>query len=393
MAFLRHDTLYRFGGYGFWKTRDYFNWFDPSDGLWHLWRDDSSLPSAFSIHWYDEAEDAFYLMGTWEHRPHENFRDVSRDSLFRYEFRTRRWKSLGWFDKSKEDAFMLTRVIRGEITTASFGLVTISGPMGTWLDFPTHTAMSIRPQEMQRLEALKRLHRKADANPNNTSYIVLGDSLYTVIGQGDRSVEVYALALSKELFDSSTSRSILVTSASGSDMEPVMRGIPGWMALCFTALGMAIIYVIASRRLLRPDRVDGHADKPGSHPHPTADAPIGSGHMKDAMSHFLSCLKPSERGLFEFLLEKSTHGIPVRTEDINQYLGLSHRSEELKKVARNKAVQTINHTFRATLKADADLIERFRDSLDKRVVNYRIHPAYAASLQKGFEDGSQSLEG
>jgi hypothetical protein len=390
MPFLRHDTLYRFGGYGFWKTRGYFTWFNPSDGQWQIWEDDASLPSAYSFYWYDVDEDAFYLLGTWENRPHEHFRDIRRDSLFRYDFHTRIWKSLGGFDKSKHDDVMLSRVNRYEITTASFGLVTISGPLVSWIHFPTHSLSSIHPQQMQHLEALKRLHEEFTVNPDKVGYIIMGDSLFTVIG-GGLPVKIHRLPMQKGFFEASSRRSLLDRDTAGSGNTEGMGGSNRWMVLLLATLGIGSASFIMSRRMRDSFKVEVHAHR-GPHQARTADTALSSEKPQEAMRHFLSCLKPSDRRLLEFLLQKSLDEVTVRTEDVNRHLGLGQRSDELKKVSRNKSIQSINQVFQSTNKTDEDLIERFRDPDDKRVVNYRIHPAYAARLQQWMRYGRHPFE-
>lgn len=391
MPFLRHDTLYRFGGYGFWKTRDYFTWFNPSDGQWQIWEDDASLPSAYSFNWYDADEDAFYLLGTWENRPHEHFRDIRRDSLFRYDFHTRRWKSLGGFDKSKHDDVMLSRVNRYEITTASFGLVTISGPFVSWIHLPTHSVSSIHPQQMHPLEALRRLHEEYTVNPLKVGYIIMGDSLFTVIG-GELPVKIHRLPMRKGFFDASTRRSLLDTDTAGSGNTEGIGGFDGRMVILLATLGIGSASFIMSRLMRKSFELEAPAQRGAHHQGKTADTALSREQTQEAMRHFLSCLKPSDRRLLEFLLQKSLDEVTVRTDDVNQHMGLAERSYELKKVSRNKSIQSINQIFEATVKTNEGLIERFRDPDDKRVINYRIHPEHATRLQKAFEDGRHSFE-
>ena len=100
------------------------------------------------------------------------------------------------------------------------------------------------------------------------------------------------------------------------------------------------------------------------------------------MGHFLACLRPSDRRLLEFLLRKAESGTSIRVEDINHHMGLGSKPEELQKVSRNKAIQNINEAFHSALQSEEELIGRIRDSNDRRLMMYQIHPHYVSILIK-----------
>jgi hypothetical protein len=61
---------------------------------------------------------------------------------------------------------------------------------------------------------------------------------------------------------------------------------------------------------------------------------------------------------------------------INKILGVSSKDPIVQKARRSMSITRINNTFTQTMKLNGKLIERERDSFDKRVFRYFISKEY-----------------
>ncbi|WP_291401096.1 hypothetical protein [Daejeonella sp.] len=95
--FIRKDTLYSAGGYGFWNFHNKLTYFDKSMGEWEMIRTSGTGPKTIvkGYQGYEAEEDVFYS-GASE----DEAREVSIDkffypSFFKYDFKTSTWEELG----------------------------------------------------------------------------------------------------------------------------------------------------------------------------------------------------------------------------------------------------------------------------------------------------------
>jgi hypothetical protein len=95
--FIRKDTLYSAGGYGFWNFHNKLTYFDKSMGEWEMIRTLGTGPKTIvkGYQGYEAEQDVFYS-GASE----DEAREVSIDkffysSFFKYDFKTSTWEELG----------------------------------------------------------------------------------------------------------------------------------------------------------------------------------------------------------------------------------------------------------------------------------------------------------
>mgnify|MGYP000023213591 CR=1 FL=1 len=95
--FIRRDTLYSAGGYGFWHYSNVLTYFVETKGEWEMVRTDGTAPK--TILWgyqgYDTKKDVFYSGGSEYETQGKNVEKVYDNKLYRFEFNTYSWKELG----------------------------------------------------------------------------------------------------------------------------------------------------------------------------------------------------------------------------------------------------------------------------------------------------------
>ena len=81
---------------------------------------------------------------------------------------------------------------------------------------------------------------------------------------------------------------------------------------------------------------------------------------------------PIEQHLINLILSNSEKGLFVTVDQINNTLGLSKKSVEIQKKIRGESINKINHKFKIIFDSELDLIIRNRSENDRRYYNYII---------------------
>lgn len=381
IAFLRHDTLYRIGGYGFWRTRGDITWFDRSTGSWRLWSDEPSIPTTHTVYRYDAASDALWLAGVWMTRPHEHFRVEFWDSLYRFDFHSKRLDNLGKLDRRDQSFNAVINTPVFHVALGHYGTVKVKGRATFLLDLPRNAIMPLREGEGAGLVGLEEPPGGTDMGYDHC-FLMLDDTLFTA-GVSDTGVSVKGVPLSLGMFDTAAARPLLAEG--GTSRGRFSDNGQAWAAVVGLAFLMFAGYL---RRHHFQDAVKRHLRQRGLiAPLSTdaADAVDMSGSSNAVgLRHFTASLRDPQRLLLENIVRAWASGRPAGTEDLNRWLGLTRKPGSLQKVVRSKTLHTINSDFRLALKSDVDLIERVRDPHDKRVFTYRVHHRYAEAITEAL---------
>ena len=100
--FIKNDTLFRHGGYGYWSSSNFFIYLDNATKEWEIYNisDTSSESRAVHSHISIDTEDKFYFFGGYS-LSHNGGRDsFSNNEVWSFNFQTKNWRFLG---KSKTD--------------------------------------------------------------------------------------------------------------------------------------------------------------------------------------------------------------------------------------------------------------------------------------------------
>jgi hypothetical protein len=94
--FVYNDTLFRYGGYGFWRANNFFTYFDNTTSEWEYYATHGvSLPPEAYNGVYQLVGNHFYVLGGHEINPNTGLHSAYIKELWRFDFSTRKWKNLG----------------------------------------------------------------------------------------------------------------------------------------------------------------------------------------------------------------------------------------------------------------------------------------------------------
>lgn len=386
MAFLRNDTIYQYGGYGFWNTRDFFMRYRAANRDWDFLTGGAGLPNELNYHYYDPKRDAFYVIGSLSSTHHPYPRKVLVDSVYQYDFRSRRWTSLGRIrsdfsdlDSRRNDIMSFCFTSFGFLDCRTFGI--------KLYDIPNNRILDPKDPLTDLLFDIGRTDRLFEERYR--LFILLNDTMHLLQGRSD-TIRHSRFRVTLEDFNASLPQRIYTpVSANGLNLGSHSRLI---LLLLIPLAGGTFFYRNRKRKrtLKTPNPVppDHGPAEILPEPSPGRDPREESIQMQeitdrvdnisgeDDLRFFRAQLNPSEIALLEMLLRETLAGRAADIQSINKILGVSIKEASLQKTRRSLAINHINSSFRQILKEDASLIIRERDKIDKRVFVYKLAPQF-----------------
>ena len=94
--FVRNDTLFRYGGYGFWRANNFFTFFDLTTKEWQYYptKGHNLPPEAYNGP-TQLIDNHFYVLGGTSVNPQTGIQGSQNKELWVFDFSKRRWKNLG----------------------------------------------------------------------------------------------------------------------------------------------------------------------------------------------------------------------------------------------------------------------------------------------------------
>ena len=100
VEFVRNDTLFRHGGYGFWEARNHISYFSETTLEWEILRpiQGNNFPPGLFMHHYLLAENRLYLYGGFTINPWNRVEKEFNNEVWCFDFSSYRWSHLGTID-------------------------------------------------------------------------------------------------------------------------------------------------------------------------------------------------------------------------------------------------------------------------------------------------------
>ena len=103
-VFVKNDTIYKFGGYGFWSSRNFFTYFDNSSKEWEFHATNSlSLPPPIHNFNYRLFDEEFIITNGYSPNVNTGIKDHIVSDIWKYNFTDRKWDNLGVSNLPKYD--------------------------------------------------------------------------------------------------------------------------------------------------------------------------------------------------------------------------------------------------------------------------------------------------
>lgn len=320
IRFSLQDTLYSFGGNGFWQYNGALTFFDRAKKEWEILRLNQEVPVNSEFFYLDGVKGILYFVvipfqESITNREHHEF------GVYKLDVRKREVTKLGDVPEGSSFDFRLAR----PIFTSEFlkGLVIQNKKDYLLLDFSNN-----RISRLTNTQAISHIN----GGTQNTVYyeFSVGDTLFNVYANGTLSNRVVSLAdftpLDERVYDEG-------------------RLMP--YALLLLGVVTPLFFVIRRRRS-RPS-VDNGDVSPDTH-------------------NFTSV----EWDVILTMVGNHKANRLTKSDEISRVMGLQKKSLEVQKKLRTEIIHRINHNFRIAAVSDSDLVIRIKSEEDRRYIEYDI---------------------
>ncbi len=362
MGFIHRDTLYQYGGYGFWKNRDFFTRFIPASSDWEFIQGGDGLENLLTLTYLDRPNNTFYSFGHYTQNTFKNFNPEFSDSIYQYNLISKKWEKLGRINPAHPKT--IGSLNNGAFFETPWGICVRYQPQNFLIiDFKHNLVIPFKKTALENIEGVRRMNqRKIPGTVPFDNFISLKDSLYFINGN-DLSVSVARVRLDSGMLDFKAAIPLY---------EPISLVNVNLFNLSFSSKklisGAVIVLIISAiiamllkfyrKKEIRIEQVPLHDQEPFD--------------QGKAIIAFWGSIPEVEKEFLKELVQNSLQGKKMPASNVNKLLGVSHRESEIQKARRSQTITHINENFTRNVKIPGSLISRERDNSDKRAFVYFI---------------------
>ena len=338
IIFSHNDSIFSFGGGGFWRMSGHLRYYSPTDHEWNIKTTDTEVPAIDIFHSFNpDKKKLFYLQVPF--RDYATGTEYTDYLMYSLDLKTRTNTKLGRLNKN------LTN-----FTPPGRYYVNIPFLNGSLISFNAFTQYFISVQENKVYKVVNDQIQNAFYGKSDHTFpkniFAIGDTIYYTTSN-DSAYRLHSLRISSKDFIK--------------ESYPMYEPVQDSTSTKYLLGGSALLLLTAGIFLyLKPKRANLVA---GNEPEKTVIDP-----EEDELK-----FNPIELLLIQQLLDASKLNKQFSVEDINTALGLGRKSLEVQKKGRTETINRINHKFKVIYKSSTELIERVRLKEDKRFYNYFIN--------------------
>ena len=345
-SFIYNDTLYNYGGYGFWRFNGQLRQFNTKLKEWDL------APVNKEIAYVDEYSNAkiwfnlkggsLYLLTSISGNEAIKTGKINlSDSVHELDLKTKNWQFKGILNE---------KIFNSKITIGTMGildsglLVSFAGQLQVW------NLIS------------NKIYKIIDAPYKQLLSSQLGHGYYTWM-EGNKFY--YSKNNLKSPVDSIEIKSNELVATD----ETIYTGKDstiGYLSYSILAFGLVfiVILILKKTRLISLSRRNEH-----------------SADMNDIDGEN-NKFNELEKSIIKLIIDKTANGSYYTVDEINQSLGIKRKTIEIQKKIRTEFINRMNHKFNVNCEMQTIFIERIRSEEDRRFFNYIINKNNATLFEK-----------
>jgi len=366
LSFRFHDTLFQYGGSGFWNIRGIITYFSKTTHEWELYPSHQSVNGYVSFNNYvlyhiDTSSQKIYTTGAvnLKDAPYDISYSVV-DSAYEFNFNTKNWSNLGPINPE------LKKIIdQTNFYTYQMGkLVFVRNYFNwLWVNFENNTFGNLKieknseaKQKWLNLYNTKSTYQDLQFNLGNTCYLIKLDP--------DLNTSYASFTISKEDIDLSEvnyiykKNNFIVAFYLNTILPFFTPNV--YILIIITIIVFFIVYRERKKRV--PKEVNAILNY-----------------------NFVNSLTIIEKELVQVLYQQQLKGEEISPKLINKILGVQQKDTLTQNKSRSDHFLKINQKFKLATQQDLPLIVKSRDHIDKRQYNYGLETRYLAELGKHFK--------
>ena len=355
------DTLFQFGGTGFWKVRDYMSYFSPQTHEWEIYNTVNTKSISLSdknsiLYFMDEKIGKLYLSNSIKQQDFPKTLTISDiDSSIAYDFAKRKWENLGALNPILKDL-----IKKQESQLNPFGpyLVFHSDLELYWLNFSNNSygAFTNSKQAEFREKYLKLYNNNRDYSIQ----FVLGSNYYLIKITQEGLLNFESISLS--LKDIKEEGGAVIYS--NNRFVKIMKVLePGEPIIGNALIVLFVIFIynfIQNKRKKKtiPDEV-----------------------LTILYKNFYSGITIVEKELIQTIFRCQMSNEQISIKMINKIIGVQQKDILTQNKSRSDHFLRINQKFKLATRSKELLIIKQREETDKRQFNYNINPQFLKQME------------
>ena len=361
LNWMHKDTLFQFGGTGFWKVRDYMSYFSPQTHEWEIYNTVNTASISLSdknsvLYFMDEKLGKLYLSNSIKQQDFpKTLTIVDIDSSIVFDFSKRKWENLGALNPKLKEL-----IKKQESQLNPFGpyLIFHSDLELYWLNFSTNSygTFSTSKQSEFREKYLKLYNNNRDYSIQ----FVLGSNYYLIkiTQEGLLNFESISLSLNdiKEEDGAviySNDRLVQIIKV----LEPGKPIIGNVLVIIFLIFMYNIIQHKRKKKTI-PDEV-----------------------LTILYKNFYSGITIVEKELIQTIFQCQMSNEQISIKMINKIIGVQQKDILTQNKSRSDHFLRINQKFKLATRSKELLIIKQREETDKRQFNYNINPQFLKQME------------
>ena len=358
---LYKDTLFQFGGTGFWNIKNHFTFYSKKTHEWEFFTTKQTLPVYQSpekgiIHYTDQEKGKLYLSNSINRLEFPASLNTSlTDTCSVFDFKEKTWKNLGRINPRLK-----------EIAEKNTDLKTIFGPYIVfhsdlemyWLNFSTNQfGKLVKDKQAEFREKWLKIYK---GKPEYMFQFVMGNQFYLIRIENNGELQYESIELDNKDFNDSDAQPIY----SNNFINTLLRNIePGRPIIgnVFIVLLVLLLYSFYNKHIQKkktPMEVQSILYK-----------------------NFYSALTAVEKELIQAIYELQIKQEQISIKTINKIMGVQQKDTITQNKSRSDYFLRINQKFKLATRASELLIVKQREETDKRIYNYNINPVFIDSMK------------
>jgi len=359
--FFMNDTLFQYGGDGYWHIRGYITYFSHKTHEWELYNanrlviafEDANNNLVYNI---DRNKRNLFISNSFSQIDFPASLNVeSIDSVYQFNIQSRIWTTLGKTNP------LLKKIIenKGALHYQMNEYSIIQNKLELiWADFENNTFGKFKGRANSEFK-----ENWLSIYSNNTKYnslqFFLGNTFYLLKIDEENKLTYSSFIISKESFNLINQQPIYIpTNKFVQLLSHPINDISLYIILGLITIAIAIYW-------LKKRNTKNVLHKEVSH---------------ILNNHFFESLTVIEKELIEVLYENHLKGSLISTKLINKIIGVQNKDTMTQNKNRSDYFLKINQKFKFATHKEKPLIIKTRDELDKRQFNYGLQETYLSEL-------------
>ena len=359
--FFMNDTLFQYGGDGYWHIRGYLTYFSYKTHEWELYNA-NRLVIAFEdgnnnlVYNIDRKKRNLYLSNSFLQVDFPASLNVeSIDSVYQYNTQSRIWTTLGKTNPLLKAIIETKGALHYQMNEYSI----IQNKLELiWADFDNNTFGKFKERANSEFK-----ENWLSIYLNNTKYnslqFFLGNTFYLIKIDAENKLTYNSFQITNDALDLSNQQPIYIpTNKFVQLLSHHIIDITLYIVLGLITIAIAIYW-------LKRRNTKNVLNKEVSN---------------ILNNHFFESLTVIEKELIEILYEHHLKGGFISTKLINKIIGVQNKDVMTQNKNRSDYFLKINQKFKFATHKELPLIIKTRDGLDKRQFNYGLQEAYISEL-------------